>query len=124
MEITVNEQAQLFPLAFNDGWKQMAGHEIKVGEYRFCAIPRDEYINISEVTTGMKFFDIPVDLTTYLITSTREDTIKYFYQVGERIVKIITTQLDFNKTLEQMKEKSLETCGEMPAIENVEVGEG
>jgi hypothetical protein len=124
MEITVNEQPQLFPLAFSDGWKQGAGHEIRVGDYRFCAIPKHDVINITEITSGMKFFNIPVDLTTYLITATQEETIQYFYQVGERIKELIAKQNNFDKVLDQMRKKSIELHGEMPAIENVEVGEG
>jgi hypothetical protein len=123
VEIKVNEQPQLFPLAFSDGWKQMAGHEIKVGEYRFCAIPRGDYINISEVTTGMKFFNIPVDPVVDLLTESKESAIQFLYAVGERIKRIITKQVNFEKELKQSRIKAIELYGEMPAIENVQVGE-
>lgn len=38
MDITVNEQTQQFYLALKK-WFPVMGHEIKVGKYRFSAIP-------------------------------------------------------------------------------------
>lgn len=121
MDITVNEQAQQFYLAL-EKWAPVIGHEIKVGEYRFCAIPIANRINVSEVTTGARMFDVPVDLTIHLITETKEDTIKFLYTVGESIKKVIEKQPDFDEMLIEMKEAAFDLLGEMPPIQDSEGG--
>ncbi|MFE4523435.1 hypothetical protein ACFRCQ_15200 [Cytobacillus firmus] len=119
MDITVNQQAQQFYLAL-EKWAPVMGHEIKIGEYRFCAIPIGNRINISEVTTGARLFNIPVDLTIHLITETKEDTIKFLYEVGESIKRVLDKQADFDGMLSEMKKTAFERLGEMPPIEDVE----
>ncbi len=119
MVITVNEQAQQFYLAL-EKWTPVMGHEIKIGEFRFCAIPIGNRIKISEVTTGARLFNIPVDLTIHLITETKEDTIKFLYEVGQSIKRIIDKQADFAGMLSEMKRTAFERLGEMPPIEDVD----
>lgn len=46
MEIKVNEQTQRFYPVF-DEQVPAVGHEIKVGQYRFCGIPLSNSINVS-----------------------------------------------------------------------------
>lgn len=120
MKVTVNEQAQRFYLAF-DKWESVVGHEIKVGEFQFCAIPLSGRINISEVTSGMKIFDIPLDFGTMVVTATKEGSLEFFEHVGNRIKKIIERTINFDEQLEKKKEISILRLGEMPAIENVDV---
>lgn len=119
MDITVNEQAQQFYLAL-EKWSPVMGHEIKIGEYRFCAIPIGNRINISEVTTGARLFNIPVDLIIHLITETKEDTIKFLYEVGESIKRVLDKQADFDGMLSEMKKTAFERLGEMPPVEDVD----
>lgn len=122
MEVTVNEQAQRFYLAALklNKWEPVVGHEIKVGNYRFCAVPVGNYINVSEVTTGAKLFNIPVDFTIHLITETKEDSIHFFYKVGDSIKRIIEKQADFDGMLVDMKKQANDRLGEMPEIEDVD----
>lgn len=119
MKITVNEQTQRFYLAF-DKWVDVVGHEIKVGKYRFCAIPIKNKINVSEVTTGTKLYDITVDYTISMLTETKEGTIQFFYQIGESIKRVIEKQNDFDQMLVFMKKTTLERLGDMPAIKDVD----
>ncbi|MCM3413549.1 hypothetical protein [Metabacillus litoralis] len=119
MEITVNEQTQKFYLAL-DRWVDVVGHEITIGKYRFCAIPIKDHINVSEVTTGAKVYNIPVDLTIALLTQTKEDTIQFLYKVGESVKRIIEKQDDFDAVLADMKKIAFERLGDMPPIENVD----
>ena len=120
MEITVSEQAKRFYLA-HDKWVPLVGHEITIGKYRFCAIPLENRINVSEVTTGAKLFNVPVDLIIHLITETKEDTIKFLYKIGELIKKIIDKQDDFDGILNEMKKHAFDRLGEMPPIEEIEI---
>ncbi|PEU07176.1 hypothetical protein CN525_26765, partial [Bacillus sp. AFS014408] len=76
------EQSQRFYLAF-EKWESAVGHEIKVGQYRFCAIPLSESINISEVTSGVNAINIPMSLEIRMVTATKEETMKFFEKVGE-----------------------------------------
>ncbi|MBN6206252.1 hypothetical protein JYK21_07295 [Ralstonia pickettii] len=123
MEIKVNEQAQQFYLAMpkRKEWVPIVGHEIKVGKYRFSASPVNDVINVSEVTTGAKVMNIPLDPITLFMTAEKESAIDYFYSVGERIKKIIEKQTDFDSMLAEMKKKTFEQLGEMPEIIDVEM---
>ncbi|WP_234028461.1 hypothetical protein [Lentibacillus sp. Marseille-P4043] len=70
MKIAVNEQPQQFYLALKK-WTPAVGHEIKVGQYRFSAIPVKNIIRVSEVTTGAKLYDIPVNFAIETLTATK-----------------------------------------------------
>ncbi|PEB52468.1 hypothetical protein COO03_11845 [Bacillus sp. AFS098217] len=120
MKIKVNEQSQRFYLAF-EKWESAVGHEIKVGQYRFCAIPLSESINISEVTSGVNAINIPMSLEIRMVTATKEETMKFFEKVGEHLKRIIESTKDFDDRLKEMKKTAFERLGEMPPIENVDI---
>lgn len=102
MEIKVNEQTQRFHLAF-EKWTPAVGHEIKVGKYRFCAIPLSKSINISEVTSGSKVLSIPISFNIWMRTSTKEDTMKLFEKIGKHLKQKIEGKKDFDEHLEKQK---------------------
>lgn len=121
MKITVNEQPQRFHLAFKK-WEPAVGHEIQVGEYRFCAIPLGNRINVSEVTTGMRLLVLPVNNRIWFETSTKEKSIKFFEGLGHQIAKqIMIDKSHFDKEFARMKKVSFDKLGEMPPIENVDI---
>ncbi|MFV1457175.1 hypothetical protein [Bacillus mycoides] len=119
MEIKVNEQTQRFYLAF-DEWVPAVGHEIKVGQYRFCAIPLSDSINVSEVTSGVKAISVPVNLKVWMLTSTKEDTMRFLEKVGEQLKLIMETRGNFDELLKKQKKIAFERLGEMPPIENAD----
>ncbi|OTW87486.1 hypothetical protein BK702_13075 [Bacillus thuringiensis serovar cameroun] len=119
MEIKVNEQAQRFYLAF-DEWVPAVGHEIKVGKYRFCAIPLSESINISEVTSGVHAMSIPIDWRMWMATSTKEDTMRFLEKAGEGLRRILERQSNLDESLAKKKKIAFERLGEMPSIEDVD----
>lgn len=120
MNITVNEKLQYFYLALSDRYTEKAGHEIKVGKYRFCAIPVNDAINISEVTTGAKVVDVSVDFTNSSSLQTKEGLIKYLNQIGESISQFVEKQDDFDVMLENMQEDVIGRLGKMPKTKDVE----
>ena len=120
MEVNVSNQTKKFWLAL-EKWEPVVGHEISIGEYKFCAIPLSNRINVSEVTTGAKFFELPIDPSIHLLTESKESAIKFFYTVGETIKRIIDKQENFDKMLSDMKKVSHERLGEMPPIEDIEL---
>ncbi|SPR94873.1 hypothetical protein [Bacillus altitudinis] len=120
MKITVNEQSQRFYLATTKDWKPMVGHEIRVGKYRFCAIPMDGHINITEVTSGLQIVEIPMSLGVMIETVTKEGAISWLYKVGESLLKIVRMK-DYDKQLEKMKKMTIEKLGDMPPIEDVDM---
>lgn len=119
MEISVNEQTQFFYLAYKK-WEQVVGHEIKIGDYRFCAIPMSKCINISEVTSGVKVISLPMSFEIMMVTATKEETMEFLEKVGERLKRLIERNADFDEQLEKMKKIAFERLGEMPKIENVD----
>ncbi|MDA7028627.1 hypothetical protein PJ311_19020 [Bacillus sp. CLL-7-23] len=118
MKITVNEQTQRFYLAFKR-WVPVIGHEIKMGKYRFCAIPLNGHINITEVNSGCKAFVIPMNVANMLETESKEGTMNFLYRVGESLERIIGTRENFDEELKEMKKLAFERLGEMPSIEDV-----
>lgn len=119
MKITVNKQTHRFFLAL-EKWEPVVGHEIKVGDYRFCAIPLKEVINISEVTSGCKVLNIPISFEIMMVTASKEQSLKYLEKVGKQLEKFIEKTSDFDKHLEKMKNIAFDRLGEMPPIENVD----
>lgn len=119
MEIKVNEQTQHFYLAF-DEWVPAVGHEIKVGQYRFCAIPSSKCINISEVTSCVKIINIPLSIELIMVTATKEGTMQFLEKFGESLKRKIESMKDFDEQLAQMKKRTLDFLGEMPSIEDVD----
>ncbi|WJV32001.1 hypothetical protein QTG56_25650 (plasmid) [Rossellomorea sp. AcN35-11] len=117
MKISVNEQTQTFYLACLE-WVPTVGHEIRVGDYRFCALPLESGINISEVTSGMRVLKLPMSEEVHTITETKEGSMIYFLKVGERIKRLIEGMKDFDKHLSEMVKTSVERLGEMPPIED------
>lgn len=120
VEITVNKQAQRFYLAF-DKWRSAVGHEIKVGDYRFCAIPLSRTINISEITSGAKVYSIPISFEILLETATKEGSLNFFKKVGASIKRIIESTENFDEQLVNMKKTAFERLGEMPSIEKIDI---
>ncbi|MDT3494727.1 hypothetical protein NLU03_09805 [Bacillus toyonensis] len=119
MEIKVNEQAQRFYLAF-DEWVPAVGHEIKVGQYRFCAIPLSKSINISEVTSGVHAITIPIDIRIWMATSTKEDTMRFLEKAGEGLKRILERQNNLDELLAKNKKIAFDRLGEMPPIEDTD----
>ncbi|MBG9610581.1 hypothetical protein [Bacillus toyonensis] len=119
MEIKVNEQAQRFYLAF-DEWVPAVGHEIKVGQYRFCAIPLSESINILEVTSGVHAITIPIDMRIWMATSTKEDTMRFLEKAGEGLKRILERQSNLDELLAKNIKIAFDRLGEMPPIEDVD----
>lgn len=121
MEIKVNEQTQRFYLALEDKWLAAVGHGIMVGKHHFYAIPNDGVINVSETSTGMKVFDITVNLAIMIMTDTKEGFMAYLYEIGERLKRVIERDVDFDKKLNISRKFVIDRLGEMPSIEDVDL---
>lgn len=126
MEITVNEQPQYFHLAFErkgePNWQRKAGHEISVGPYRFCAIPMNDCINISEVSTGQMVDEIELSPAVMMLTETKEDALKFFrVAIGAELKKKIERMDSFGEQLEKRRKEVIERYGEMPPITDVDI---
>ncbi|MGD6836626.1 hypothetical protein ACQCVL_08700 [Bacillus thuringiensis] len=119
MEIKVNEQTQRFYIAF-DEWVPAVGHEIKVGQYRFWAIPLSDSINVSEVTSGVKAIRVSINLKVWILTSTNEDTMRFLEKVGEQLKLTMEEQGNFDELFIKQKKIAYERLGEMPSVENVD----
>lgn len=122
MDIKVNEQAQRFYLAYENGWIGGVGHEIKVGKYRFSAVPTENEIIVSELTTGMKFRDFPVT-PLIVVGLDKEGTINHLRTIGTMIKKIINKIDDFDKRIKNGRKETTERFGKMPEIKNVNIDE-
>lgn len=120
MEIKVNDQLQRFYLAYGKGWIEAVGHEIKVGKYRFSAVPTEGRIIVSELTTGMKFRDFTVT-PLMLMAFDKDDTINHLMTIGETIKETINETDNFDKYIEDGKKFTEEFLGEKPKTENADM---
>lgn len=120
MKIEVIAQPKIFWLAGKKSWIQAVGHEIKVGQYRFCVMGIDDVFNISEVTTGTKIFEVPINELTLMLTSTKEDTLAFFTDaIVPKLVRLVEKQGDKMKPqLKKYKKITNEMLGKMPPIED------
>lgn len=124
MEIKVNKQAQRFYLAWEDKWVEAVGHEIKVGKYSFCAIPMPTgMLNISETTTGLKFYELPMKAYVLSETDTKEKTFEFLEKVGKSIRRLIGKTNDFDKQITQGRKNTEKLLGKKPETENVDIEE-
>ncbi|KNE22459.1 hypothetical protein [Virgibacillus pantothenticus] len=124
MEIKVNEQPQRFYLAWEDKWVEAVGHEIKVGNYSFCAIPMPTgVINVSEITTGLKFYELPMNAYVLSKTDTKEKTFEFLEKVGESIRRLIGNTNVFDKQIIQGRKNTEKLLGKKPETENVDIEE-
>lgn len=119
MKIEVEEQTKRFYLAFNQ-WRPQVGHGINVGDYSFFAVPTPEGINVSEATSGLKMFVVPLTIEVALVTATKEESLKFLYEVGKIIRKKINKQNNFHKILEEERIKAISRLGPMPEIEIID----
>ncbi|HHX9918361.1 TPA: hypothetical protein ACVTHL_005444 [Bacillus cereus] len=130
MEIKVNEQAQKFHLATNQGnWQPMIGHAIQIDEFILCACPMFDTVfgsvlNISEVTTGHRvLLPIPVVGDAYEKTSTAAGAVAFLRtEVAEEIKRVINKvgKQKIIERIEKSKKYNAEHLPEMPPIEDVD----
>lgn len=120
MKVTVNEQAKKFYLAAEE-WVPFVGHEIKIDDYSFSAIPFDKIIRVSDVVSGAKFIDIPINLDVDVATSTKESTMQFLHDIGEKVlVKIINETPNFDERMKSVKERAYKELGVRPPIEDID----
>ncbi|GAF63603.1 hypothetical protein BTS2_0494 [Bacillus sp. TS-2] len=120
MQIKVSEDTFRFYIA-SEKWVPVVGHEIKVGEHKFCAIPNTAGICVAEVTSGIVAMNIKSNILMVLETFSKEKTILYFEDIGKRIQKAIEVNPNFEENLKIETLKVLERLGEMPPIEKVDI---
>lgn len=121
MKIKVEKQTKQFFLAKSSVWQKAVGHQINVGEYKFCAIPLSECINISEVTSGAKILELPMTPEIYEATQTKEDAIFLFSKVGKSLERIINSSKNFQKQIDEIKEQAESKLGKRPPVENYDI---
>lgn len=116
MKISVSDETKKFYLAFRE-WREGVGHEISVGKYRFSAVPTSGGIIISEVTSGAKFMNLPLNPYVMLRTSTKKDAVEYLSEVGEGIRELLLSAPDVDELLEKTRLDTVRRLGPMPEIE-------
>ncbi|HDR3524068.1 TPA: hypothetical protein QCN93_004781 [Bacillus pacificus] len=120
MKIEVSKKTKCFYLAF-DKWVAAVGHEIKIGKYRFCAVPASKGVNISEVTSGAKVLYVPMSVELYLLGSTKKGFVKALEKYAEVIKEKIEKEHNFDELITSMQQKSVSKLGEMPPIESIDI---
>lgn len=115
MHIKVSEQEQRFYLACEDSWESRVGHEIEVDDYRFCIIPFDDHINVSEVDSGFKVLDIAYPPGF----NEKAPMLSLFGAISQSVQMIIKRTSDFNSVIASAKKDAINLLGEKPETENV-----
>jgi hypothetical protein len=120
LKVEVNEQPKKFHVALKDKWHPVFGHELKLGQYSFSIVATPKNIILSEATSGVKIFSIPMNIAIYTLTTTKEDTMSFYYEIGNKLKQIIENDSNFDSRLEELKKQSSDNLGEMPPIEDID----
>lgn len=121
-EVQVGAEAEEFCLAFSDKWGKVGGHAITIDMYQFSAVPVKNIFRISEVTSGAKFFDMPVPE----VIQSYEATLLYLETVvAAKLIQIINKVNEknpnqLNNEIERLRKKSIELLGEKPQTEKLD----
>ncbi|HLR91695.1 MAG TPA: hypothetical protein VK048_01380, partial [Atopostipes sp.] len=104
--------------ATEEKWISGAGHEIRVGKYRFSAVPVSTGIIVSELNTGHRVHKFT--LTPDVVMYDKAELMDHFMELGKDIKKIIDSvdSVDFEKMLQDAQKRN-EKLGPMPGIEDV-----
>lgn len=119
MKITVDPQAMTFHLNFKSHWQQAVGHEITVGEYRFCVTPIDNVLKVSEITTGALVMDLPRPEKPL----SKTESLKAFEAIGKLLLEEMKRSKHLSTAFENLKQESFRLLGETPAPEVFELVE-
>ncbi|MCR6096900.1 hypothetical protein HXA31_20285 [Salipaludibacillus agaradhaerens] len=123
MKITVDREPKRFYLALSE-WTIAYGHKIQVGDYSFCAIPKDREIHIFEETSGMRVTAINYgDSLTNILLSTKEGALQYFDEIGKYLSKVIKRQGEeiFTCRIEKNRQIIIDKLGEKPPTEDHDI---
>lgn len=121
MKVKVNEQPQRFYLAMESNWLPAVGHRIQIGDVQVCAIPMDDIINITEVTSGARMMRYKLGINEWLEVADPEGFLNYLQRVGEDLVKRLSKHSNLAQQIEKLRAIAFERLGQMPAIEDVDI---
>lgn len=113
MNIQVSEDKNEFFLAYEE-WLPVEGHEIKVGNHRFCAAILEGEINVSEVLSGMKLFGVPLSKRTIESLETSEGTVRLFQDIGSIIQSTMEGLPNFDSVIAAASAKAEKRLGKRP----------
>ena len=113
-QVNVSQDAEEFYLAFNTGWKKLAGHLIEVEDLKFSVIPVGDFMRLSEFESGAKIVNIPVSehIQTY------EETMLFMGTVVAATVVQLIHEHGIDKIKEQtdlIKKEYCQKHGERPS---------
>ncbi|MBO0962365.1 hypothetical protein J1P26_21920 [Neobacillus sp. MM2021_6] len=117
--VSVSPDAYEFNLALKDKWAKVAGHLLKINEFKFSAVPIKNTIRISEVRSGAKLIDVrvPDNIQSY------EDTMMFLeLNVVPRLVMIIKKigSEKFNNQVNEFREIAIKNLGKKPATKKLD----
>lgn len=108
VQVVVNNDVELFPIATSKGWNKSVGHRVTIKGLEFAVIPKEKGFGITDISSGLGFFNIKHDKYTASRTVTKEDSVKFF---GTEVAGMILDQLDKvgnQKYIEAMASKKRE----------------
>lgn len=116
MEIFVNENLQKFNIVLSKkGWEEVEGHEVKIGDFTFCAIEIPNPIlggtltNVTEVTSGTRL--------TVIHNPQSVDKLEFYKTiVAKEIVRIVKNNPNLNEKIAEMKERTFRKYGANPML--------
>lgn len=87
--ITINNDAEVFPIATAVGWGEAVGHRITVKNIDFAVLPNQEGFGITDVRSGMGIFFIKANQETMALDT--KESIIFF--LGTRVGPAILEKL-------------------------------
>lgn len=132
--IKLDKQEKRVWLATTDGWNRVIGNIVNIDGIELSIVPHKESdmetqiarfpygtsFLFSELESGAKLAEVPVNLFDFINADTKEKTMAMFYEESKRVQKAIEYY-----GVEKIKEKSkqaldemVDKFGERPAIED------
>lgn len=125
VRITINNDAEVFPIATAAGWDEAVGHRITVKNIDFAVLPNQEGFGITDVRSGMGIFFIKAN-HEIMSLDTKESMIIF---LGTHVGPTILEQLDkigvekYERTTRQKQEELVARLGPKPEVVDFLEGE-
>lgn len=124
----MSENTKVYPeilkvqLAYDDGWKEAAGHKVAIQGIDFSFVPNNinnTEIIVSSLDCGVKFTTIKLNFMDVFLSDTKTGTLQMFAEKAEIVSRIIDKNgKDFViKLIEKHKQSYEDKFGKMPPVE-------
>lgn len=123
----VQSTPKMYPVASDEGWRMVAGHQAKVNDYKFLIIPMisndKQDLMIFEKESGCAVIEMNFGKEVLELLSTQEDAVDFFSViVVPKIFETLRTNKDiFDSEMKRMKDLAVNEFGKQPPETDIDL---